>query len=120
MLTSLMIFHAIVSTLLVILVLLQFGKGAEAGLFSGTSESVFTGTQQGNILSKMTVVLAILFFGNSILLAKLQSKTAAESLLDNEAPIARPLNSDAQDAMKAKADKKAPAPAPTAVKEAKK
>ena len=93
--TTLMIFQAVVSVLLIILVLLQFGKGAEAGLLSGGGgDSIMTGGQQGNILSKMTIVLSILFLGNSILLAKIQSEKTAASLLDGEAPIARPLNSD--------------------------
>ncbi len=92
----LMILQAVVSVLLIIVVLLQFGKGAEAGLFSGGGgESIMTGAQQGNILVKITIVLSILFMGNSILLAKLEGKKASSSLLDSEAPIARPLNSDA-------------------------
>ena len=95
MIDSLMVLQAIVSVLLIVLVLLQFGKGAEAGLLSGgASESMMTGAQRGNILSKMTVVLAVLFLGNSILLARLQSHTTSKSLLDGEAPIAAPLNSD--------------------------
>lgn len=94
----LMILQAVVSILLIIVVLLQFGKGAEAGLFSGGGESLMTGSQQGNILVKITVVLSILFMGNSILLAKLEGKKANSSLLDSEAPIARPLNSDATSA----------------------
>lgn len=94
MITTLMIFHAVISILLILMVLLQFGKGAEAGLFSGGGgDAVFTGSQQGNILSKITVVLAILFLGNSILLTKLQSSKTGQSLLDTEAPIAVPLNS---------------------------
>lgn len=96
MTTTLMIFQAVVSILLIVVVLLQFGKGAEAGLMSGGGESLMTGAQQGNILSKITVVLSILFMGNSVLLAKIQSDKAGASLLDTEAPIARPLNSDAQ------------------------
>lgn len=95
MTTTLMIFQAVVSILLIVLVLLQFGKGAEAGLLSGGGESIMTGAQQGNILSKATVILSILFMGNSVLLSKIQSKKASSSLLDNEAPIARPLNTDA-------------------------
>ena len=92
----LMILQAVVSVLLIIVVLLQFGKGAEAGLFSGGGgESIMTGAQQGNILVKITIVLSILFMGNSILLAKLEGKKSNSSLLDSEAPIARPLNSDA-------------------------
>lgn len=95
MTNTLMIFQAVVSIVLIIVVLLQFGKGAEAGLFSGGGDSIMTGSQQGNILVKITIVLSILFMGNSILLAKLQGKKAGVSILDGEAPIARPLNSDA-------------------------
>lgn len=92
----LMIFQAMVSVLLIITVLLQFGKGAEAGLFSsGGADAMFTGSQKGNILSKTTIVLSILFIGNSLLLAKIQSKSSGKSLLDDVAPIARPLNNDA-------------------------
>lgn len=94
MTTTLMVFQAIVSVILILVVLLQFGKGAEAGLMSGTGDSVMTGAQQGNILSKFTVVLSILFLGNSVLLSKIQSEKAGSSLLDSEAPVSRPLNSD--------------------------
>jgi preprotein translocase subunit SecG len=93
MVDPLMIFHAIVSVLLIVMVLIQFGKGAEAGLFAST-DSMMTGSQQGNVLNKITVVLAILFLGNSVLLAKLQG-SRSNSKFDDEAPIARPLNSDA-------------------------
>ncbi len=96
MTTTLMVFQAIVSVLLIIVVLLQFGKGAEAGLMSsGGADSVFTGAQKGNIFTKITIILSILFMGNSILLARVQSEKAGTSLLDNAEPIARPLNSDA-------------------------
>lgn len=95
MVTTLMVFHAVISVLLIVMVLLQFGKGAEAGLMGGSSGEVFTASQQGNILSKITVVLAVLFLGNSVFLAKIQSNKSGSSLLDNEAPVAAPLNSDA-------------------------
>ncbi len=95
MVTGLMIFHGVVSILLIIVVLLQFGKGAEAGLLGGASEAVFTGSQQGNILTKITVVLTILFLGNCIFLAKIQTGKESKSLLDSVAPVAAPLNSDA-------------------------
>ena len=113
MTTTLMIFQAVVSILLIVLVLLQFGKGAEAGLMSGGGESLMTGAQQGNILSKGTVILSILFMGNSVLLSKIQSEKASSSLLDSEAPIARPLNTDAMDT-------KAPVAAPAKTEEEKK
>ena len=97
--TTLMIFQAVVSVLLIIVVLLQFGKGAEAGIMGGgASDAVFSGSQKGNIMTKITAVLAILFLGNSILLAKIQTSKGDSSLLDSEAPVARPLNSDADQA----------------------
>ena len=94
MATTLMIFHAVISILLILMVLLQFGKGAEAGLMGGSSGEVFTSSQQGNILSKLTVVLSALFLINSILLARIQGDSSNKSLLDTEAPVAAPLNSD--------------------------
>ena len=95
MVTYLMVFQACLSVMLILMVLVQFGKGAEAGLISGgATDSGFTGTVKGNLLSRITVVLAIFFLGNSVLLAKLQSSKVQKSLLDSEAPISRPLNSD--------------------------
>ena len=94
MIQTLMIIQAIVSLLLILVVLVQFGKGAEAGLMGGNTETVFTGSQQGNILSKITIVLSVMFLGLSIYLARLQGAKSNASLLDSEAPIAAPLNSD--------------------------
>ena len=96
MVTTLMIVHGIITVLLIISVLLQFGKGAEAGLFSGGgSDSIMTGAQQGNILNKITTVLAVAFMASSLYLAR--GKGGSEkSLLDSEAPIAAPLNSDSE------------------------
>ena len=115
MINTLMVFHAVISVLLIIMVLLQFGKGAEAGLMSGGSDAVMTGAQQGNILTKITTVLAILFLGNSIYLAKLQNTNTSKSILDGEAPIAAPLNNDASQVPVAPA-KKAPVKTETKTK----
>lgn len=96
MTTALMVLQAIISILLIITVLLQFGKGAEAGLMTAAgSESIMSSSTRGNIMTKITAILAILFLGNSILLARLQDSKFQKSLLDSEAPVARPLNTDA-------------------------
>lgn len=96
MTSALMVFQAIISILLIITVLLQFGKGAEAGLMTAAgSESMMSSSTRGNLMSKITTFLAILFLGNSILLARLQDTKHQKSLLDNEKAVARPLNSDA-------------------------
>jgi preprotein translocase subunit SecG len=91
-----MVLQAITSVLLIITVLLQFGKGAEAGLMTAAgSESIMSSSTRGNVMVKITTVLAIIFLGNSILLARLQDTKHQKSLLDSEKPVARPLNSDA-------------------------
>lgn len=110
MTTALMVLQAIVSILLIISVLLQFGKGAEAGLMTAAgSESIMSSSTRGNVMTKITVVLAVIFLGNSILLARLQDTKFQKSLLDSEKPVARPLNSDAQQAPAAPAQNAAPA-----------
>jgi len=113
MTTALMVLQAITSVLLIITVLLQFGKGAEAGLMTAAgSESIMSSSTRGNIMTKITAILAIVFLGNSILLARLQDSKFQKSILDTEKPVSRPLNSDAQQAPAAPANTAAPA-APT-------
>lgn len=95
MTTALMVLQALISVLLIIVVLLQFGKGAEAGLMTAAgSESIMSSSTRGNIMTKITAVLAVIFLGNSILLSRLQESRFQKSLLDGETPVSRPLNSD--------------------------
>jgi preprotein translocase subunit SecG len=62
----------------------------------GASQAVFSSSAKGNFLTKTTTVLAIGFMVNSIVLTTIKSREAKRSLFDNEAPVAAPLNSDAQ------------------------
>jgi preprotein translocase subunit SecG len=114
MVQTLMIIQVVISVLLIITVLLQFGKGAEAGLMSGggASDAVFSGAQKGNFLSKITTVLSVLFLAGSVNLARLQGNKTSSSLLDTEAPVALPLNDDTSKAAPAKTDAKAEAVSP--------
>ena len=74
------------------------------------SESVMSSSTRGNVMTKITWFLAIVFLGNSILLARLQDTKFQKSLLDSEKPVSRPLNSDAeQKALAAKKATEAPA-----------
>ena len=55
---------------LVVVILLQQGKGAEIGaVFGGSSQTVFGATGAGNVLTKATWAMAALFFATSIFLA---------------------------------------------------
>ena len=96
MLTGLIILHVAICILLTITVLVQFGKGAEAGAMmgGGSSQAVFTSSSKGNFFTKMTTFLAIAFMVNSIALTTIKSKSSKTSIFDDEAPIAQPLNSD--------------------------
>jgi preprotein translocase subunit SecG len=98
MITFLIVLHVIICVLLVVAVLLQFGKGAEMGAImgSGASQAVFSSSAKGNFMTKLTSFLAIGFMINSIVLTTMKSKDAKRSLFDTEAPVAAPLNSDIQ------------------------
>ena len=98
MVTMLIVLHVIICVLLVVTVLLQFGKGAETGAImgSGASQAVFSSSAKGNFMTKTTTILALGFFVNSIILTTIKSRESKKSLFDSEAPIAAPLNSDTQ------------------------
>ncbi len=106
MITFLIVLHVIICILLVVAVLLQFGKGAEMGavMGSGASQAVFSSSAKGNFMTKLTSFLAISFMINSIVLTTLKSREAKKSLFDSEAPVAQPLNSDVQDLNKKEQD----------------
>lgn len=114
MVTTLMILQGVISVFLIVLVLLQFGKGAEAGLMTQAgSESIMSSSTRGNVMTKITAVVAALFLGNSILLARLQDTKFNKSLMDSEAPVARKLNNDAAKAAIPPTTPATPTPAPT-------
>jgi preprotein translocase subunit SecG len=86
-----LIVHVLIAIGIVGLVLLQRGKGAEAGAAfgAGASATVFGARGSANFLSTSTAVLATLFFVTSLGLAYLgaQRKPPA-SVLDAVAPAA--------------------------------
>lgn len=77
--------HILVAVLIVVLVLLQQGKGADTGASfgSGGSQTVFGSQGSGNFLSHVTAILATIFFCTSFalaLIARQEAGTAAPSL----------------------------------------
>jgi preprotein translocase subunit SecG len=70
--------HLVVCVLIVALVLLQRGKGADAGtgFGAGASGTVFGSRGSANFFSRSTAVLATLFFVTSLSLAYLASQVA--------------------------------------------
>ena len=66
-----LIFHFLVAIALIALVLIQQGKGAEAGASfgAGASQTVFGSGGGWNFFSKSTAILATIFFVTSVSLA---------------------------------------------------
>lgn len=67
----LLVVHVIITAAIIGLVLMQQGKGADAGAAfgSGASGTVFGSRGASNFLSKTTAILATLFFVSSLTLA---------------------------------------------------
>ena len=77
-----LIFHFLIAVVLVGLVLIQQGKGAEAGASfgSGASQTVFGSAGSWNFFSKATAILSTVFFATSISLAVVaKNKTVVDS-----------------------------------------
>lgn len=83
--TIVLIVHVFLAVSLVGLVLLQRGKGADAGAAfgAGASGTVFGAKGSANFLSRTTAVLAAFFFFTSLALAYISShRTAPTSLME--------------------------------------
>jgi len=83
----LVVFHVLVCLALIGFVLIQHGKGADAGAAfgSGASATVFGAQGSGNFLSRITAILATLFFLTSLTLAyfvgqRLEKSSVMDSL----------------------------------------
>jgi len=84
--------HTLIALLIIILVLLQRGKGADAGAAfgSGASGTVFGARGSTNFFSRATAVMATIFFISSLALAYLSTQQvggAPDSLLEDAAPL---------------------------------
>jgi len=85
-----LITHTLIALLIIVLVLLQRGKGADAGAAfgAGASGTVFGARGSSSFFSRATAVCATLFFVSSLTLAYLSSQGSAQpSSLLEDAPI---------------------------------
>ena len=83
--TLITVVHVFVCLFLVIVVLLQAGKGAEIGAVMGGagSQALFGGSGSGNFLSKLTVWAAAVFMLTSIGLTILGRSGTSRSVMDS-------------------------------------
>ena len=83
---AVLIAHTLIALLIIVLVLLQRGKGADAGAAfgAGASGTVFGARGSGSFFSRATAVCATAFFVTSLTLAYMssQSSAAPSSIMD--------------------------------------
>ena len=79
--TVLLVFFVIIAILLILMVLVQTEEGdGLGGIFAGGSSSAF-GSRSGNVLTKTTTVLGVLFLVVSLSLALLNRTSVGEGVL---------------------------------------
>ena len=99
--TVILIIHVLLAVALIVLILVQHGKGADAGAAfgSGASSTVFGARGSATFLTKLTTGIALIFFVTSISLAYIASNktTESKSLIENNQTDKTPSNSPNKD-----------------------
>ncbi|RTZ63891.1 MAG: preprotein translocase subunit SecG [Aquificaceae bacterium] len=110
----LLIVQIIVALSIIGLVLMQHGKGADAGAAfgGGASGTVFGSRGSGNFLSRATGILAAVFFANSLALAWLVSHRGDSALSAEKSVVPAEVIQKVKSAPKAEP---APSDVPTSV-----
>ncbi|MFQ5684872.1 MAG: preprotein translocase subunit SecG [Candidatus Binatia bacterium] len=97
MIVAVTVIHILVSLGLILVVLLQTGKGAEMGaVFGGASSTVFGSSGAGNFLTRLTTAMAVIFMMTSLTLGYFSGKQLSGSIFDSGNPeIQQPANPQA-------------------------
>lgn len=90
--TLVVVIHVIAAIAIIALVLLQQGKGADAGAAfgSGASQTVFGSSGSGNFLTRSTTIAAVIFFVTSLTLAIYAKQYSLGGALEGGAPLVSP------------------------------
>jgi preprotein translocase subunit SecG len=85
----LIVIHVVVCLALIMIVLLQTGKGADMGAAfgGGGSQSLFGATGASTLLSKATTAAAVVFMITSLGLAYISSHRTEDSIMETAAPV---------------------------------
>jgi len=86
--TLIVILHVIVSIAMILVILLQTGKGSDIGAVfgGGSSQTLFGSTGPTSFLSKLTAGAAVLFMITSLILAYSSGGGSTRSLMGGGAP----------------------------------
>ncbi|MBW2016379.1 MAG: preprotein translocase subunit SecG [Deltaproteobacteria bacterium] len=89
--------HIVVCIALILIVLLQRGKGADMGAaFGGSSQTVFGSAGATSFLSKLTAAAAVVFMLTSLMLAFLFSRGTTSSIMKGVSQPQAPVTQQTQ------------------------
>lgn len=97
--TFVLVLHVLVASIMTFFILMQQGKGADAGASfgAGGSQTVFGSAGSASFLTKLTAGFALVFFATSMILAIYAKQHVSGSLIVpaavQKAPV-KPTNSD--------------------------
>lgn len=92
MVLAITILHVTICLGLILVVLLQSGKGAEIGAVfgGGSSSTIFGSSGAGNFLTRLTTAMAVVFMITSLTLGYFAGQRPTATIFDNRSPAAQP------------------------------
>ncbi len=99
MITLILVIHIIVSICLILIVLLQVGKGASlSGLFGGGGggEAIFGGAGGDVFMKKLTVTFAVLFIFTSLTLTIISARRPLSTIIYKEPTVPAAIPEEAE------------------------
>jgi preprotein translocase subunit SecG len=87
--TLIVVLHIVVSLALILIILLQTGKGADIGAVfgGGSSQTLFGSSGPTSFLGKLTAAAAVIFMLTSLFLAYFSGSRPASSIMEGGAPV---------------------------------
>jgi len=87
--TLIVVLHVIVCVALILVILLQTGKGSDIGAVfgGGSSQTLFGSTGPTSFLSKLTAGAAVVFMLTSLFLAYFAGSGSTRSIMKGGAPV---------------------------------
>jgi len=94
------VLHVVACFVLIVVVLLQTGKGADIGaVFGGSSQTIFGSSGAGNLLTRLTTWTAVIFMVTSLFLTWNSTQhlttSIADTLPDEPPPLSAPIDGGA-------------------------
>ncbi|MCF6234770.1 MAG: preprotein translocase subunit SecG [Gammaproteobacteria bacterium] len=90
--TALLVFHTLLAISLIVMVLIQHGKGADMGASfgAGASQTVFGSQGAGSFLTRVTAIMGATFFITSLTLAYFSHQGMKQSSVTDSLNIEAP------------------------------